>query len=246
MSTTLIVAVVSGIVALLSATVTMWGTLFNNSRTIRFEADKQLARVESEVNRYQEPLATAIYELQNRLYNIVHKVFVQRFITDGSAREREYAIENTAFVIAQYFCCVELLRRSVQGSGFGQHLVNHKARTQQDRISLAFVGSDECGSILRLFDGEQRAIGEALIQDSLTGPECMGYRMFLKSRPRGEEKILDYLRDGIEELPGAPDDCLRRLGEIHAMLLDWLLQIDPDYRRFSKESRRPCHLVGDA
>ncbi len=236
MNTALIVAVVSGIIAVISASVTVWGSLFSASRTLKFEATKDRARVEQEIGRYQEPFATAIYDLQSRIYNLVQGGFAPRFMAQGSMRERNYAVENTTFVFAQYFCCAELLRRGIHSSGHGVSLINHDAVHTQDLVSNT-LATDRFGKRFLIFAGEQRAIGEALIHATPARTECMGYRQFLEKKPHGNDTMLDMLRDEIRTELEATDQNHSRLRELHYLLILLLFYIDPLFRRFPKDHR---------
>jgi hypothetical protein len=243
MDTALIVAVVSGIIAVISASVTVWGSLFSASRSLKFEAAKEKARVEQEVGRYQEPFATAIYDLQSRIYNLVQGGFAPRFMAEGSLRERNYAIENTTFVFAQYFCCAELLRRGIHSSGHGVSLINHDAVHTQDLVSNT-LATDRFGRRFLIFAGEQRAIGEALIQATPARTECMGYRQFLLEKSDGNDTMLDMLRGEIRDELVSTDQDNSRLRELHYLLILLLYHIDPLFRRFPKSHRK--FLTGES
>src|SRR4051795_6999504 len=77
-----------------------------SARGERLEAADQIAM------KFREPLLQATFNLQTRIYNIVELGFFDRFLGErNSTDEREYAVTHTLYVIAQYCCWVEILRR---------------------------------------------------------------------------------------------------------------------------------------
>ena len=94
MRTELVIALISAVVALASAGLTLWG----QARTTRLEAELQslsLAeqrRFEAErtTARYREPLARAAYDLQSRLYNILQQNLLVVYYEGGDERERTW------------------------------------------------------------------------------------------------------------------------------------------------------------
>ena len=66
------------------------------------------------MRKYQGPLIHAVYNLQSRLFNIVERNFAGAYLTSRDAYERDYVVNNTAFVIMQYFAWTEIIRREVQ------------------------------------------------------------------------------------------------------------------------------------
>jgi hypothetical protein len=127
--TELLVALVSGAVALSSAALAIWGQ-FRSARIaaeieqLRFAEQR---RVESEkaISRYREPLARAAYDLQSRLYNILEHSLISAYFDNGDERERAYVVDNTVFLVAQYLAWTEIIpafRRfghMTGGSGLG-------------------------------------------------------------------------------------------------------------------------------
>src|ERR1051325_3451115 len=118
MKTELIVAIISAVVALSSAAVAIFGQL----KSTRLQADleelrtAETRRFESEraVAKFREPLANAAYDLQSRLFNILERNLLQRYVKGGNERTRSYVIDNTTYVIAQYLAWTEIIRREIQ------------------------------------------------------------------------------------------------------------------------------------
>ena len=101
--------------------------------------------------------------------------------------EKKYAIENTAFQIAKYFCWVELVNKKIIFINLGKDGETRKIQGLLDKI-IVRCGSDRYDYknpyepvTLRVFAGDQRGIGEALIAND----DCIGYNQFLgHPRPR--------------------------------------------------------------
>jgi hypothetical protein len=107
----IVVAVVAGAVSLLSA-------VYTTRLASRLEAE-QHARTKAEqldelMDRYRDPLLQASFDLQSRIYNIAEQEFLARYYTNGTEATREYARENTLYVLAEYLGWVEILRREVR------------------------------------------------------------------------------------------------------------------------------------
>jgi hypothetical protein len=152
--------------------------------------DRRVAAAELAL-RYREPLLHAAFNLQTRLYNIASPshVFLQGFLTNGTPAEAEYARLNTVYLLGQYLCWSEILRRE------GQFI--DPVDLQRDREVMAAmeqvreVLSDSLtftDPVLRVFRGEQRAIGEVLLTrtdnpSERVGPrwDCLGYAAFVKA-----------------------------------------------------------------
>jgi hypothetical protein len=207
MKTELIVALIAGAVAILSAT----GTL-----------------------------ARSAYDLQSRLYNILKQNLIDVYLVHGDERGKTYVIDNTVFLIAQFQCWSEQVRRGVQFIDLGKSEKTRELTRLQDSIYSLWV-TDAHPPPLRIFAGEQRAIGEALIQTDDKGLEqlgCVGYGAFLKRFTPGANPLIDALRADVSSL-GAQgiDSATERLKSVQNALIDLLVMLDPDYIRFPADRR---------
>ena len=253
MDTALIVALVAGGVSLLSAA--------GNVRTLRKNAERanenaraieemraatELGRQKEQrlrdISRYSEPLAKAAYDLQSRIYNILCGSFLETFLAHGNAREKQYAIENTTYVSSQFFCWSEIVRTDIQLISLESDDLTLKLSHLQDRISSLW-GTDAHGQCLRVFSGERRAIGEALILSGPQGCRCLGYGAFLKTFGRGKEPLLDALRDDIAALCEGPAAATGRLVALQHALIDLLGLLDPEGVRFAWSRRSRVMLA---
>lgn len=252
MKTELIVALIAGAVALLSAVGTIWSSIRNSDRSdaneralaeLRIEYDKLKIEAErqKEIANFSEPLARSAYDLQSRLYNILRNNLLSVYVVNGNNRERSYVIDNTAFVVGQYLCWTELVRREIQFIDLGEDEKTRELLRLQDTI-FGLWQTDRHSSIFRIFAGEQRAIGEAFIQTSRLGPECMGYGAFLKAFSKGINPLIDALRSDVVAMGNALEGAQERLVELQHALIDLLEMLDPEYLRFPRHRRSKVNL----
>ena len=114
--------------------------------------------------------------------------FLGRFLTAGEAsqQERDYAVRNTCYLFGQYLSWVEIIRRESQyidpRSRENNRLIVEKLEHVRDRMADSERVDDRP---LRLFRGEQRAVGELMLVPvpTPTGDvprwECLGYATFV-------------------------------------------------------------------
>jgi hypothetical protein len=247
MNTELAVALIAGVVALASAGGTIWSSIRNAERNakhseaierLKIESDrlKAAALRQREISSFSEPLTRSAHDLQSRLYNILKQGLVEVYLVKGNDREKTYVTNHTIFLIGQYFCWTELVRREIQFIDLGEHNKTRDLLRLQDDI-YSLWGTDRYPRLLRLFAGEQRAIGEALIQNGARGPECMGYGTFLKTFSKGVNLLIDELRADVMSLEDGLCQANERLTNLQHSLIDLLKMLDPEYLRFP-ESRR--------
>jgi hypothetical protein len=106
MDKTLILGMVSSVVAIIAAVIAVWGQL----RVKRVEAQLALqkakadrrAETEQTASRFREPLGRAAYELQSRIFNIIKGGFLTTYLEGGDGRTRSYAINHTLFVTVSH------------------------------------------------------------------------------------------------------------------------------------------------
>jgi hypothetical protein len=188
------------------------------------------------IAKFRDPLAHASYDLQSRIYNIMKKNFLPRFLLMGSKREGWYAIENTVFLIAQFFCWTEIIRQEIQFLDLREDATTKALRNIQDRIYSQFQ-TDSLGHGFMIFAGEQRAVGELMIERSGEVSKCIGFAAFISSRPPSIDAWLDPLRDDLDAMALAPASFEQRLRTIQHSLIDLLDLIDPNCIYFPAHSR---------
>ncbi|MFT9387469.1 hypothetical protein [Acetobacter sp.] len=206
----------------------------------KHEKQKALQQREKEVSVYREPLAHAAFDLQSRIYNILERRFLNRMYVNGTERTREYSVENTSFLMAQLFCWFELTRQELYYIELKKAEDTEKLMHLQDHVQTLW-GADraEYQNACCIFAGEQRAIGENLIirRDGISA--CMGYAQFMDTFPPGKNKQMDIVRAEVRELAADDGHAARtRLVKIQHYLIDILTFLDPDSRRFPRESTK--------
>jgi hypothetical protein len=174
--------------------------------------------------------------LQSRLFNILRQGLIQVYLVNGNEREKSYVINNTCFLTAQYLCWTELISRDIQFIDLEENTKTRDLLRLQDTI-CSLWGTDQQPSVCRIFAGEQRAMGEALIQTTNAKSECMGYGAFLKTFAPGTNDLIDAVRDDIGSLSTHLGQATDRLRNIQNALIDLLVMLDPDGIRFPPDRR---------
>ena len=225
MSSALVLALIALVGSVFSAAVVAWGQW----RTSRFEADRDASAV---LSKYREPLVDAAYDLQSRIYNILRLDFFGKYLVDGTAAERRYAIDNTLYVIAQYFAWTEILRRKIQFMNFGRVDRTRRVAERQRAIVQAFQSDDPgLGVAYRVWRGEQRAIGEQMIVEAQGEAQVLGYSQFATDREHPVWLWLAHLEASMT-LP-APASTARLTLLQHA-LVDLIRELDPEAARYGR------------
>ena len=154
----------------------------------------RLDRAENLATRFREPLLQAAHNLQSRIYNILKQDFLGRFYSasEASQHERDYAVNNTCYLFGQYLCWVEIIRRESQYVDPRSRDKNRTIVEQLEHVRDTMAESTRhTDRAMRLFRGEQRAVGELMLVPvpSPSGEvprwECLGYAAFVEpSRSR--------------------------------------------------------------
>jgi hypothetical protein len=239
---TVLPVLISTIGAIVSVTI--------SRRTARIE---RLSAAEELATRFREPLLYAVFNLETRIYNIVELDFLGRFLgEDNTDSEKEYAVLNTMYVFAQFFCWAEIMRREAQFIDPRNDRRNRAYRTGleavYDTIADSIVIQEK---YFRLFRGEQRALGEVmLVPTEASKPgfprwECMTYPSFVQSLT--DEQMARWFRSLREDIEEARKDVKKyggRLRLIHDRLMDVVDILDPDGWRVP--SRLRMRLTGSS
>ena len=222
------IAVIAAVVSGLFALATLWLT--------RRQALKDRLTAADEVAMdFRMPLLAAASDLQARLFNIRRQDFLVRFADPAASRARpEYPVVHTLYLIAQYFCYAEIIRR---GALFLDPVNRERQRElieQLEQTRDTFSRSD-IDPTLCVFRGEQRAIGEVMLTETRAAPgkarewDCMGYASFVERIPRPEVgKWFALLKDDMMRLKAELDRHDERLVALQHSLIDLVCLIDPD------------------
>src|SRR5215218_8330161 len=241
MSTAIVVALISGGVSLAAASVSLLSARNVARLNSRLEEERRVRTKQEQADelraRYRDPLIGAVFDLQSRLYNVVAKDFLVRYCHGDGAGSREYAVENTLYVLAEYLGWVEIVRREIRFLDLGDELANGQWVTTLERVRET-LARDDIDPVLRVFRGDQRAIGEVMTVADGERMECRGYASFVQERQRPEfARWFKSLEPDIELLAREPDRHLDRVVRLQHALVDVLDLLDPDCARFRPERR---------
>lgn len=224
MDSTVVAAIIGLVGGLLGGGIAVYGDtrLWNLQR--RHEAEAVLAR-------YREPLLDAAYELQSRLWNIIRQTFLVRYYTGGDQAQKTYAVENTLYVVAQYFGWSEILRREIQFLSFADtKRTKAVSEAQRSIVELFQSDDDELGQPFLIWRGEQRAIGELMIDTADGRVQCLGYAGFTARREPAFRSWFSRLEADIDTIAQGENPRLRQLQ--HA-LVDVIRELDPQGLRYA-------------
>jgi hypothetical protein len=224
--TSVVVAIVALVGAALSGAIAVYGQLRSSSLANRRDAEAVLAK-------YREPLVSAAYELQGRLYNILALKFLPRYYLKGDDAQKDYALQNTLYVVGQYFCWTEILRREIQFLSFSDSERTRRVSDRQHEVVQAFQSDDrKLGGPFLIWRGEQRAIGELMIEPETVPARCIGYAQFLERDDPAFRRWFARLETDIGKLASGPN---RRLVDLQHALVDLIRELDPEGMRYSDE-----------
>jgi hypothetical protein len=249
MTAELVVALISAAVALLSVALSVWSARSTARLQDELEQRRQQASkeelVEQVMSRYREPLLRAAFDLQSRIYNIVRQQFLARYLQQGGQDDQRYACQNTMFVFAEYLGWVEILRRGVQFLDLGDVRRNRLLVERLEAIgTILSTDRDFQDAVPCIFRGEQRAIGELMMDPTQAGEgaavrQCIGYAAFT-TRLEQEEDFARWfasLERDIRRLAASPTPDHRRLVALQHALLDLIDFLDDPPARFPQEQR---------
>jgi len=197
----------------------------------------RLVEFEQVMRRYKGPLLHSVYDLQSRIFNIIVQGLIEVYLINGNKQEQDYVVNNTVFVIAQYFAWAEIIRREIQFIDFSGSENTKKLSELQDNFHSLWQ-TDRFHDTFRVWAGEQRAIGELMIEEHNNRLVCIGYAEFLKRMKNNQNHLFSKLQSDVFDLSKNSSASYPRLREIQHTLIDILAFLDPDYLRFPEERRK--------
>jgi hypothetical protein len=229
-----IAAVISGLFALATFYLTRRAALRD-----RLQAADETAM------HYRTPLLAAASDLQARLYNIRKQDFLTRFPVEMATRAQpEYPVENTLYLIGQYLCYAEAIRR---GALYLDPVDRRRQKAlieQIEKVRDIFSASTIDEPVLCLFRGEQRAVAEVMLVPTDGAPgkssrwDCIGYAAFVESlRDNEKGRWFGHLRQDIAELQRDLPGHDRRLIDLQNSLVELVDLIDPTGEQVSTALR---------
>lgn len=226
MNTDVVIALVGVAGVVIGGVVGLYGQARLASQARRREAEAVLAK-------YQEPLVHAAYELQSRLYNILKLKFLEKYYTGGDDGQRDYAVRNTVYVVGQYFGWSEILRREIQFLSYSDsNKTRLVAKCQRAVVAKFQSDEDHLGRPFQIWRGEQRAIGELMIDPKAASIQCIGYAAFAEGELPASGPWFKRLEADIEEIATTPN---RRLVELQHALVDLVRELDQNKIRYADE-----------
>jgi hypothetical protein len=243
----------SSVISLAGAAISTAGALVAVALNRRAVVKDRGLAADELADQYRVPLLHAAFNLQTRFYNIGCQNFLDLFLIGGSPNEAEYARFNTAYLIGQYLCWAEILRREAQ-------LLEplHRGRDREIMVTMEKIRYEMADSlsnpdpVLRVFRGDQRAIGEVMLTTtdeptSRIGPrwDCMGYAAFVQALLDEQPTMTRWMRpllDHIDKLAANYAAHQTRLVAIQHHLVELINLIDPDGNRIPTNLRQQLRL----
>ncbi len=234
------VALISALLALVGAIIALLG----QARLAKLQAKLQRERdvtlkveqAKELLSKYREPLAQAGFELQSKLYNILKLGLLTKYYLSEDESERDYAVQNTLYVIAQFFAWNEIIRQEIQFLDLGEVESTRTLSELNEKIVVSFLTSSH-GKVLRVFRGEQRAIAERMVRSDSGNLSCIGYASFVETQESSFRRWFIQLEKDIDLLSKNLKDHAGRLVQLQHVLIDLLDYLDPDCVRFAKQYR---------
>ena len=221
-------------VALLSGTVAVGNTVYTQRLEKQRRAESKKDTLEALMARYRDPLLQAAFDLQSRIWNMLGQEFLDAYYFSQREDERAYARDNTLYVIAEYLGWVEVLRREVRFLDLGDETHNTAWTLRRDAVRRALL-TDDYAPPFRLFNGQQRAIGELMLCPSTTDDErrdCLGYAMFTRRLQEPEfASWFASLREDLDLFAREPERHDERLRALQPALIDLIDCLDPSHGR---------------
>lgn len=229
MDAPIIVAIIALVASGLTAGISLYGQKRSEAVASRREAQATLRR-------HREPLVAAAYEFQSRLFNILRQRFLEKYYLAGDKKQREYAVKNTLYLVGQYLGWTEILRRQIQFLDFSEvEETREVARLQAAIRDLLASDSEGMGKPFMIWRGEQRGIGEQMVEEGDGKLLCMGYASFVAQTETTFWTWFEALERDIDIVAQSPNDRLRLLQ--HA-LIDLIERLDANRVRFPERIER--------
>ncbi|MGW7455280.1 hypothetical protein [Streptomyces sp. NPDC054787] len=247
MNTELIIASISGFVALASVAYSARVNKFNSF--LRGDLERQSAerhRMQERqdvMSRYRDPLLWAAFDFQSRLFNIAGQAFLRVHFVQP--HDQVYAVRSTLHVLAEYLGWVEILRRHIYFLDLGNQEANRRVVELFTRIGNVLNDDTYPDAHFQIFRSDQRAIGELVLADAKEADRCIGYAEFC-ARLESDPKFAAWfsrLSDSVVKLASLPGRH-PRLVDLQVALMDLIDHLDPERERFPQKRRFRLNHIG--
>jgi hypothetical protein len=165
-NTALVVAIISGVVALVSAGFSAWTQLRVAKLERQGKAEERRSKAKVVLDRYRGPLLDAAWQLGDRLDSIRHRGFLA-YLSEDSGREQDAKL-TALFRFAHYFGWREFVRTEVQLLRFENEEDTRSAAGFLNDVAEVLASDLLDGKWAMLWNDEQRGIGE-LMTERLSG-----------------------------------------------------------------------------
>jgi len=162
MDTALVVAIISGVVALASAALSGWTQLQVTKREREGRAEEHRSEAKVVLDRYRGPLLDAAWQLGDRVNNIRNRRFFH-YLSEGSGREQDARL-STLFRFANYLGWREFLRVEVQLLRFENEQDTRLTSRCINDVTRVLASDKLDGTWAMLWGDEQRGIGELMTE----------------------------------------------------------------------------------
>jgi len=178
-NTALVVAIISGVVALVSAGFSAWTQLRVAKLERQGKAEERRSKAKVVLDRYRGPLLDAAWQLGDRLDSIRHRGFLA-YLSEGSGREQDAKL-TALFRFAHYFGWRECVRTEVQLLRFENEEDTRSAAGFLNDVAEVLASDLLDAKWAMLWNDEQRGIGE-LMTERLSGgsPIVRGHAAFYR------------------------------------------------------------------
>jgi len=161
-NTALVVACISGVVALASVGLSAWTQLQVTKRERQGRAEERRSDAKVVLDRYRGPLLDAAWQLGDRLDSIRHRGFLA-YLSEGSGRERDAKL-TALFRFAHYFGWREFVRTEVQLLRFENEEDTRSAAGFLNDVAEVLASDLLDAKWAMLWNDEQRGIGELMTE----------------------------------------------------------------------------------
>ncbi|MEU8076814.1 hypothetical protein AB0B31_15335 [Catellatospora citrea] len=230
---TVVSAALSVLGAIIAGVMTTWSARRNAMFEHRLAAERHEAskaeQAQEVISRYREPLLLAAFNLQSRLHNAVGGTYLAEYLNHEDEDERRYARDYTVYVLADYLCWVEIIRRDLRFLDLGDEDSNRTFNRHLTLVGTAFSSLKLPGTHFRLFKGQQRAIGELLIETAGGRADSMTYPAFCARLDQSLEfrRWFRRLLDDVAEIVAHDRAGNERLLRAQHALIDLIDFLDP-------------------
>jgi hypothetical protein len=245
-----LIGLVSAGVSVLGAVAAGFMATWSAQRTRRYEllleaqqkAQDKAEQAEAVLSRYREPLLLAAQNLHSRIFTIVRHGILTEYLHGGDPDMERYGRDYTVYALAEYLCWAEIIRRDLRFLDLGAEQRNRELVRKLEYIQLA-IADPSLPRAIRLFRGEQRAIGEIMMiptaKDESAEYESLGYAQFCYRLEDDQTfaRWFQRLRDDIDQVAAADQAEQAQLIQVQNTLVDLIEFLDPEQLRLPARLR---------